>query len=47
VRYTGALYDRMREASPELAEGFDVENIEDVHEAMVALRSKLQARPAR
>jgi hypothetical protein len=47
VRYTGALYERMREASPELAEGFDVDNIEDVHEAMVALRSKLQARPAR
>jgi hypothetical protein len=47
ARYTGTLYERMREASPSLAEGFDVTNVEDVYEAMVALRAKLQARRAR
>jgi hypothetical protein len=47
VRYTGLLHDRLREASPELAEGFAVSELESVYEAMVELRARLQALPAR
>jgi hypothetical protein len=47
ARYTGVLYERMREASPSLAEGFDVRDVADVYEAMVALRAELRAKPAR
>jgi hypothetical protein len=46
VRYTGLLHDRLREASPELARGFHVSELEDVHAAMIALRARLQAQPA-
>jgi hypothetical protein len=46
IRYTGRLYECLRESSPVLAEGFDVEQIENVHEAMAALRERLQGRPA-
>lgn len=47
VRYTGVLYDRLRAASPSLAEGFHVRDLEDVYQEMSALRARLQARPAR
>jgi hypothetical protein len=46
VRYTGVLYEHIREASVELARGFHVSEIEDVHEAMLDLRALLQARLA-
>jgi hypothetical protein len=44
VRYTGVLYDRLRSASPGLAEGFDVHDLEEVYTEMVRLRAALQAR---
>jgi hypothetical protein len=47
ARYTGVLHDRLRMASPALAEGFDVNNLEEVYTEMVRLRAALQARPAR
>jgi len=47
VSYMGALYERLREASAQLAEGFHVSEIEDVHKAMIDLRARLQAQPAR
>jgi hypothetical protein len=47
VRYTGVLYERLREASADLAQGFHVSEIEDVHEAMLDLRARLQRQPAR
>jgi hypothetical protein len=43
VRYTGVLYEHIREASVELAQGFHVSEIEDVHKAMLDLRARLQA----
>jgi hypothetical protein len=43
ARYTGALYDRLREVTPELAEGFAVAELDEVHEAMGRLRARLQA----
>lgn len=46
VRYTGRLYDRLRQASPALAEGFAVSDIETVYDNMVALRTRLQERAA-
>jgi len=47
VHYTGLLHDKLREASPELARGFAVGELESVYEAMVELRARLQALPAR
>lgn len=47
VRYTGVLHDRLRAASPTLAEGFDVRDLETVYEEMTRLRATLQARPPR
>lgn len=44
ARYTGKLRDLMRQESPDLAEGFAVKDLETVHEAMAALRRRLQAR---
>jgi hypothetical protein len=46
ARYTGRLYDRLRRASPHLAEGFPVAEIDAVYDEMVALRSRLQSRRA-
>ena len=46
VRYTGRLYERLRQASPALAEGFAVSDIDAVYDEMVALRARLQARAA-
>lgn len=44
ARYTGRLYERLRRASPALAEGFAVADIDAVYEDMVGLRTRLQAR---
>lgn len=44
ARYTGRLRELIRGESPELAEGFAVRDLEAVHQAMAALRSRLQAR---
>ena len=46
ARYTGRLYDRLRQASPTLAEGFAVGDIDAVYDEMVALRSRLQSKAA-
>jgi hypothetical protein len=46
ARYTGLLYDRLRQASPVLAEGFAVTEIDAVYDDMVALRTRLQSRTA-
>lgn len=46
ARYTGVLRERLREHAPELAEGFAARDLEDVHLAMQALRTRLQAMPA-
>jgi hypothetical protein len=46
ARYTGKLYDRLRRASPRLAEGFTVAEIDGVYDEMVALRTRLQSRTA-
>jgi hypothetical protein len=42
--YTGILYKRLRQASPVLAEGFAVAELDAVYDEMVALRTKLQSR---
>lgn len=47
ARYTGILRERLAEVSPELAEGFDVADLDAVHDAMTTLRARLQALPAR
>jgi hypothetical protein len=47
VSYTGVLYERMRKASADLARGFHVSEIEDVHQAMLDLRARLLAQPVR
>jgi len=46
ARYTGVLYDRLRKASPALAEGFNVHDLEEVYTEMVQLRAALQSRPS-
>ena len=46
ARYTGRLHDRMRRASPSLAEGFAVADIDAVYDDMVGLRSRLQSKAA-
>ena len=45
VHYTGVLRDRLAEASPELATGFHVRDLDAVYEEMVRLRAQLQSRP--
>jgi hypothetical protein len=45
ARYTGVLADKLGAVSSNLAKGFAVTDLEAVHAEMVALRSKLQARP--
>jgi len=47
VRYTGVLHDRLRDASPELAKGFHVRDIEAVYGEMAKLRTRLQSERAR
>lgn len=42
VRYTGALADVLRAASPELAAGFHLSDIESAYKAMATLRGRLQ-----
>jgi hypothetical protein len=44
VRYTGVLRDRLREHAPSLAEGFAMQDLDDVHATMDALRARLQSR---
>lgn len=46
ARYTGRLYDRLRQASPSLAEGFAVTDVDAVYAEMVALRTRLQSKAA-
>jgi hypothetical protein len=46
ARYTGPLHDRLRQASPVLADGFAVADIDSVYDEMVALRARLQSRAA-
>jgi len=43
ARYTGRLHERLRAASPALAEGFAIADLETVYREMVALRDRLQA----
>jgi hypothetical protein len=47
VRYTGALADVLRAASPELAGGFDLSDLESAYKAMATLRGRLQDISAR
>jgi hypothetical protein len=46
AHYTGRLYERLRQASPTLAKGFTVTDIDAVYDDMVALRTRLQSKPA-
>jgi hypothetical protein len=46
ARYTGHLYERLKEESPDLAAGFHARDLEDVWRAMVGLRDRLLKRPA-
>ncbi|HTZ81403.1 MAG TPA: hypothetical protein VMC10_26070 [Stellaceae bacterium] len=46
VRYTGVLHDRLRDASPDLARGFPVRDLEAVYGEMAKLRARLQAQRA-
>ena len=46
VRYTGRLYERLREAAPSLAEGFPIGELETVYTEMAALRARLHTTPA-
>jgi len=47
VRYTGVLGDLLHAASPELARGFRLADLEDVYCAMAELRTRLQQMPAK
>lgn len=46
ARYTGRLYERLKEESPDLAAGFHARDLEDVWRAMVGLRDRMLQRPA-
>jgi hypothetical protein len=46
VHYTGKLYEALRAASPDLAAGFAVADLDEVYAAMARLRAQLQSRPA-
>jgi hypothetical protein len=46
ARYTGRLYERLKEESPDLAAGFDARDLEEVWRAMVGLRDRMLKRPA-
>jgi hypothetical protein len=45
ARYTGRLHDALEAESPDLAAGFDVADLEQVWQAMSALRDRMLARP--
>ena len=45
ARYTGRLYDGLKAQSPDLASGFHVRDLEQVWQAMSALRDRMLARP--
>jgi hypothetical protein len=47
ARYTGLLYERLRQESPDLAEGFAAGDVEAVYAEMAELRARLQALPPR
>ena len=47
ARYTGPVADLMRAADPELGAGFNVHDMDRAYAAMVRLRARLQAEPAR
>lgn len=44
--YTGALHDRLHAASPGIASGFHVADLEEVYREMQALRARLEQEPA-
>ena len=44
--YTGALREALHRASPDLAGGFAVQDLDAAYQAMLALRQRLQAQPA-
>jgi hypothetical protein len=44
AQYAGKLRELLRRHSPSLAEGFAIADLEEVHQAMDALRTRLQAR---
>jgi hypothetical protein len=46
VRYTGRLHEKLSAESPSLAAGFAVRDLEQVYDAMVELRARLQSRSA-
>ena len=46
ARYTGRLHDGLKAESPDIAAGFDVGDLEQVWQAMSALRERMLARPA-
>lgn len=46
VTYTGTLRERLRQLSPSLAAGWNLRDLEAVHEEMSALRKRLQAAAA-
>jgi hypothetical protein len=46
ARYTGRLRDALKAESPDIAAGFDVADLEQVWQAMSALRDGMLARPA-
>jgi hypothetical protein len=46
ARYTGRLYDALKAESPDIAAGFNVADLEQVWQAMSALRDRMLARPA-
>ncbi|HVM77597.1 MAG TPA: hypothetical protein VMU06_01165 [Stellaceae bacterium] len=46
ARYTGVLRDRLAEASPELAKGFHVRDLDAAHQEMSRLRTRLQTERA-
>jgi hypothetical protein len=45
IGYTGRLYEKLKEVSPDLAGGFHVSELETVFGAMEALRASLLAKP--
>ena len=46
AHYTGVLRERLAEASPELAKGFHLRDLDAATDEMARLRARLQARPA-
>ena len=46
AHYTGRLYDALKAESPDIAAGFNVADLEQVWQAMSALRDRMLVRPA-